>query len=64
MTKMSPIESEFASTEEAAAHDAWVHAKVARAVASVEPTVPHDQVMAEARAIIEAGRDASARLAR
>jgi hypothetical protein len=61
---MSPIESEFATTEDAAAHDAWVNAKVARALASAEPAVPHDRVMAEARAIVEAGRDAAARLAR
>lgn len=64
MTKMSPIESEFATAEDAAAHDEWARAKIARALDSAEPTIPHDEVMAEARAIVEARRDAAARLAR
>ena len=63
MTDMSPIESEFTTAEAAAAHDAWVRAKVARALASTGPSIPHDAVMAEARAIVEARRDAAARLA-
>jgi len=53
MTELSPIESEFATSEDAAAHDAWFRAKVERAMASKEPGIPHDQVMAEMRAIIE-----------
>jgi hypothetical protein len=53
MTEFSPIESEFATSEDAAAHDAWFRAKVERAMASKEPGIPHDQVMAEMRAIIE-----------
>jgi hypothetical protein len=53
MTKLSPIESEFATTEEAEAHDAWVRAKVEKALASTKPRIPHDQVMAETRTRIE-----------
>ena len=53
MTKLSPIESEFETTEEAEAHDAWVRAKVEKALASTEPSIPHDQVMAEMQAIID-----------
>lgn len=53
MTKLSPIESEFATSEEAEAHDAWFRAKVEKAMASREPGVPHEEVMAEMRAIIE-----------
>jgi len=53
MTKLSPIESEFATTEEAEAHDAWVSAKVEKALPSTKPRIPHDQVMAETRARIE-----------
>jgi hypothetical protein len=64
MAKYSPIESEFATSEEAEAHDAWVRAKVAKALASKEAKVPHDQVMAEARAIIDKHRDAAADLER
>jgi len=53
MAKLSPIQSEFETTEEAEAHDAWVRAKVEEALASTEPGIPHDQVMAEMRAIVE-----------
>ena len=63
MAKLSPIESEFATTEEAEAHDAWVRAKIEKSLASTEPSIPHDEVMAEMRALIEAKRNAAARLA-
>ncbi|UZK67358.1 type II toxin-antitoxin system RelB family antitoxin [Sphingomonas sp. M1-B02] len=63
MTKLSPIESEFETTEEADAYDAWFRAKIAAALASTKPTIPHDEVMAETRALIQAKRDAAARLA-
>ena len=53
MTKLTPIESEFATTEDAEAHDVWVHAKVERALASTKPRIPHDQVMAEALAVLD-----------
>jgi hypothetical protein len=52
VTKLSPIESEFATTEEAEAYDAWFRAKVEKAMASTEPRIPHEQVMAEMYAII------------
>jgi hypothetical protein len=53
MTKLSPIESEFATTEEAEAHDAWVRAKVEARLASNEPGIPHEEVMARMQAIID-----------
>ena len=53
MTKLTPIESEFATTEDAEAHDAWVRAKVERALASTTPRVPHDAVMAKAQAVLD-----------
>lgn len=53
MSKLSPIVSEFATTEEAEAYDAWFRAKVEKAMASKEPGIPHDQVMAEMQAIID-----------
>lgn len=56
MAKLSPIESEFATTEEAEAYDVWFRAKVEKALASTKPRIPHDQVMAEMRAIIEEER--------
>lgn len=54
--ELSPIESEFATDEEAAEYDRWFRAKVAAALADPRPSVPHDQVMAEMRALIEAKR--------
>lgn len=50
------FESNFASSEEAAAYDAWFRAKVEKAMASTEPGIPHEQVMAEVREIIERAR--------
>ncbi|MGY2735633.1 type II toxin-antitoxin system RelB family antitoxin [Sphingomonas sp. UYP23] len=64
MAKLSPIESEFATTEEAEAYDVWFRAKVQEALDSTEPDVPHDVVMASARAIIEKHKADAARLAR
>lgn len=53
MTDLTPIEPEFATSEDAAAHDAWFCDKVEQAMASTKPPIPHDQVMAMARAIID-----------
>lgn len=56
MTRFSPIESEFASSDEAMAYDAWFRAKVQKALDSNAPSVPHDTVMAEMRSIVERKR--------
>jgi hypothetical protein len=53
MNDQSPIVSEFASPEEAAAYENWLREKVARSLADPRPSVPHDEVMAEMRAIVE-----------
>jgi hypothetical protein len=52
MPALSPIESEFASTEEAEAYDVWFRARVQEALDDPRPGIPHDQVMAEMKAII------------
>ena len=57
MAKLDPIVSEFDTEEDAAAHDAWVRAKVEKSLADTRPPIPHDEVMAEMRAIIEAKRN-------
>ena len=41
-----------------AAYDAWFRAKVQEALEDSRPTVPHKQVMAEARAVIAKNRRA------
>lgn len=48
-----PFEPETVIDEDAAAYDAWFRAKVERAMASTEPGIPHDIVMAEMQAIID-----------
>jgi hypothetical protein len=53
MNDQSPIVSEFATSEEAAAYEDWLRAKVAASLADERPSIPHDEVMAEMRAIIE-----------
>jgi len=53
MTKLSPIESEFETTEQAEAYDAWFRAKIEARLASNAPGVPHDEVMARMQAIID-----------
>ena len=53
MPALDPIESEFASTEEAEAYDVWVRAKVREALDDPRPGIPHEQVMAEMQAIID-----------
>lgn len=64
MSKMSPIESEFSTTEDAEAHDRWFRAKVEAALASSGPVLPHDVVMAEMKEILDSRRGDKTRLAR
>ena len=56
----SPIESDFATPEEAAAYDRWFRAKVQASLDDQRPTRSHEQVMAALRKIIEAKRDDNA----
>jgi len=53
MNKYSPLISEFGSAEEEAAYLEWLKRKVEESLADPRPPVPHDQVMAELRAIID-----------
>ena len=61
MPKLNPIESEFATTEEAAAYDAWFRAEVEAAMASNEPGIPHDEAMARMQAIIDRRKSSDSR---
>lgn len=60
MTKLTPIESEFATTEEAEAYDAWLRSEIEASLADPRPSIPNDQVMAEIRAIIAAKKSSQA----
>lgn len=53
MNEYSPITSEFGSAEEEAAYNEWLKKKVEASLNDGRPTIPHDQVMAEMRAIID-----------
>jgi hypothetical protein len=53
MNKYSPLVSEFGSAEEEAAYNEWFRKKVEESIADPRPPVPHDEVMAEMRAIID-----------
>ncbi len=56
MPELSPIESEFATTEEAEAYDRWFRAKIEARMKSTDPGMPHDEVMAEIREMLESKR--------
>lgn len=51
--KLDPIVSEFATQEEADAHDAWFRKKVQESLDDPGPDVPHEEVMRRARETIE-----------
>ena len=63
MAKLDPIVSEFESDEAAEAYDVWFRAQVEAALAETGPGIPHEQVMAQARAIIEKHKNAHSDLA-
>ena len=54
MAKLDPIVSEFATTEEAEVYDAWFRAKVEQSLADPGPDIPHEQVMVEIQAMLDA----------
>ena len=62
MMTLSPLESEFASTEEAEAYGRWFRVKVEAALASTGAKIPHDKAMAQVRVLIESKRRAASRL--
>lgn len=53
---LSPIVSEFETEEQAASYDRWFRAKVQASIDDPRPNIPHEQVMAEMRALIESKR--------
>lgn len=52
MSELSPIASEFATTEDAEAYEHWFRGKVRASPADRRPAVPHEGVLAEVDAII------------
>lgn len=58
MAKLNSIISEFETDEAAAAYDKWFRAEVEAGLADRGTGIPHEQVMREAREIIEGKRRA------
>ena len=53
---LSPIVSEFETQEAADAYDVWFRVKVQKSLDSKEPLIPHDEVKAEIRAMLQERR--------
>ncbi|EPB2021934.1 antitoxin [Escherichia coli] len=51
-TALSPIVSEFETTEQENSYNEWLRAKVASGLADPRPAIPHDEVMAEMENLI------------
>ncbi len=49
---LDPLISEFETEAEAASHDRWFRAKVAEAISSGQPRIPHDQAVARVEALL------------
>jgi hypothetical protein len=54
---LSPLVSEFETQEQADSYAAWVKAKLQASLDDPRPNIPHDQVMAKARALLESKRE-------
>ena len=50
---LSPIESEFKTTDEAAAYERWFCAKVQKSLDDPRPNILHNQVMTEMRQLLD-----------
>ena len=51
--RLDPLTSEFETEQQAASYDRWFRAKVQAALDDPRPAIAHDEVMAEARLLIE-----------
>ncbi len=52
-TEYSPLVSEFENQAQEASYNTWLNAKVQASLSDTRPSVPHDQVMAKARALLD-----------
>lgn len=55
-TPLDPIVSEFETQEQADSYDRWFRQRVEASLADPRPGIPHDDVMAEMRALLETKR--------
>ncbi|WP_372612763.1 stability determinant [Halomonas sp.] len=52
-TPLDPRISEFETQEQADSYDRWFRERVQRSLDDPRPSIPHDDVMAEMRALLE-----------
>lgn len=52
-TPLDPIVSEFETQEQADSYDRWFRERVQRSLNDPRPGIPHDDVMAEMRILLE-----------
>ena len=57
---LSPLVSEFETEEQEASYTAWLKAKVQTSLDDSRPNIPHDKVMAEARALLASKKEVRA----
>lgn len=53
---LDPIIYDFDTEEAALRYDDWFHAKIQKAINSTAPRLPHDEAMAEVKAMLEERR--------
>ena len=56
LSQLDPLISEFATQADADSYDAWFRAKVQEALDSKKPYLPHDEVMANVREMLDIRR--------
>jgi hypothetical protein len=59
-TALSPLVSEFDTAEQEASYTAWLKAKVQASLDDPRPNIPHDKVMAGARALLDSKKKSRA----
>ena len=52
-TQLDPLISEFETQEQADSYDLWFRERIRRSLDDPRPSIPHDDVMAEMRTLIE-----------
>ena len=57
---LDPLISEFETEAQAASYDRWFRAKVAEAMSSDQPRIPHDEAVARVEALLAETRAARA----
>ena len=60
LATLAPLVSEFETEEQEVSYTAWLKAKVQASLDDPRPSIPHDKVMAEARALLVSKKEVRA----